>query len=100
MTLYNKIPVIEYLFRVHTTSRYFLFGFLTLFDLLSVLFSRTIDLGQGALGSETFVMALLLLPFPVGFLGSLNFSFWITSLIFLSYFQLWHITWTLNTIDY
>ena len=56
------------------TSRYLLFGLLTLIDFLSVMFSQTLGLGQGLLGAETFGMVLLLSPFPMGLLGSLNFS--------------------------
>ena len=38
------------------TSRYFLFGLLTLFDVLNVMFSWTLGLGQGLLEAETFGM--------------------------------------------
>ena len=55
-------------------SRYFLFGFLTQLALLIVMFSRTLDLGQELVGAETFGMILLLSPFSVGLLGSLDFS--------------------------
>ena len=55
------------------TSRYFLIGLLTLFDLLSDVF-MDIWFGTRALGVETFEMVLLLSPFPVGLLVSLNLT--------------------------
>ena len=42
------------------TARYFLFGLLTLFNLLSVMFSRTLGWDKGFGGAETFWMVLLL----------------------------------------
>ena len=50
--------------RMVDISRYFLFGFLSLVNLLRLLSSRTLGLGLGGLEGETFGLALLLSPIP------------------------------------
>ena len=51
---------------------YLEFGFLSLVDRLSVLLSCMLVLGSGGLLAETFGVALLLLPFPGGILGTFD----------------------------
>ena len=70
--------------RIEEISRYFLFGFLSLVDLLRLLSSWTLGLGSGGLEAETFGTALLLLPIPKGAVGTPLLSFCTNPWFFLT----------------
>ena len=56
--------------RIEEISRYFLFGFLYLVDILRLFSSWTLGLGSGELEADTLGMTLLLLPIPKGAVGT------------------------------
>ena len=66
---FQKLKIV----RMEKISRYFLFGIITLVDLLR-LTSQSLCLGLGGLTAETLGMALLLSPLPWGVLPTLVLS--------------------------
>ena len=81
--------------RIEEISRYFLFGFLSLVDLLRLLSSWTLGLGSGGFGSWDFWDGFNIIANPYRSSGH-TISILLHQSLILPYNQFWNITCTLN----